>query len=397
MTVPAADQAFSGASNLIVVLLIARSTSTDGFAQFLVSWVVLVFILTLSRSTLSVHISLSAADPSEVTYQTRHATAFVLLTTPLIFGAIALAPVISVGSSSPATLLLALLGPLVLVQDVLRHKCFALAEPTRVLAADGIWLVFVFGAGAVSIWGEPSAVWMLLLWGAGALVGLCAMAPWQSSPRFSGLGVWFKSSVSGKPALTSSGVIAASAVAISTILIGRLADAEVVAAMGGAAQLLSPINTLLGLTAIWVLPRAMTRTPAARRQLFLLLAVSISAVAVVWTLILLSLPNSWGQVFLGENWTAARNILLLTGIQFSIGVFAISFATALRSLHLFTSALVESTVLAIARILNAVLGSVLIGTAAGIVTGNIVVMATGAILSWVMVSRGVAKERAVTA
>lgn len=381
------DQVFSSVSNLLIVLAVARTSSTEDFGAFAISWSVFVFALALSRSALSVHISLTGGKPELVERETQHALATAILAAPAVVALVIAAPAISIGSITAATVVFALAAPFALAQDVLRHEAFARGLVARATGSDGIWFACVAVGMAMAVFLDAPAWQLVAAWGIGAVIGLLLLAMKAPRPAFAGLFAWIRASGGSRTALSSAGLIGAAAVAASAIIVGRLAGSSVVADIAGASQLMSPINTLLAVVSLWVLPRAMRRPRASRPRIILASGAAISAISLLWTIVITLLPDSIGQALLGATWATASTVVPYVGLQFSIGVFAIAAGVALSSLRAFGFAVYASVLLAAGRLANALVGSILFGTAVALSIGEAVVLLIGGALTWWLVFR----------
>lgn len=383
------DQILSSASNLLLVLLVARVADVADFANFSIAWTVVVLLLAISRGALSVHVSLSANNPAEVLRQGRYALGVTTLLAPLIFAIVVLAPWISLGSLTWTAVLLGAFAPVAVMQDVLRHERFASHRPARAITADGIWLSFVVVGVGASLGGTASPEVVVLLWGLGAATGLAIMSGSGCTPKITGMRAWLRDGGRSRSALTTSSIIGAFAIAMAAVLIGRLTSAEVVAALNGAAQLMAPINTLIAVMTLWLLPRSVSRPGYVRFRIFLVFGALLSLATLLWTTVLTFFPSNWGEAVLGQTWQVARPVLPYVGLQFAVGAFAVASGATLTSLRKSRLVLTQSMMLGGGRIFNAVAVSLAFGSAIALSMGESLVLALGALVGWFMAHRAV--------
>jgi O-antigen/teichoic acid export membrane protein len=101
---------------------------------------------------------------------------------------------------------------------------------------------------------------------------------------------------------------------------GALAGLGVVAAVRAAQVVYGPLNTVhQGIYLALVPEGARTAGPAHLRRLMVRATVVIVAVAALWMLVALLVPDAWGRALFGDTWAEASDVLLLMGLAVVAG------------------------------------------------------------------------------
>jgi hypothetical protein len=314
-----ADQAASSLSNVVVAILVARSFATpEPFAAFGVAALVFQFTVGCARGLvaepmISQHSARAEAD--------RRALVPSYLAAMFTFG-VAVAVVVAVtavafgGMVGAALLALAVVLPLVLLQDAWRYMLM-IDRPALALTIDLVWLAASCAAIAVAP-GSAEVGWYVLAWGAGGTLGAAVASAicWRCFDRrprpvryfreHRALGVRFL----GEYAAAQAGTYLA--LAGCGWILGLNAYGSVRAAW----IFFGPIMTLQAGVLLAALPEGMRLREQPERLLRLVVGASllVAAASLVWTVVGVVLPDSFGRALFGPTWASADDILVPMGL-----------------------------------------------------------------------------------
>lgn len=380
----ALDQAFSSASNILMVLAVARTTTPQAFGTFAFAYVGLTVLMALVRGGFGTPISLSARDPRAVTAQTRWALRRIGLATTVVAIAGVLLVLLAGTPAMVAAGALVSLAPVVLLQDLLRFEALAQGRDWTAVTADGAWAA-VSGGLLISTWAlgswAPSAV-IVLMWGLGGMVSLGILVS-RAHPSFSrdagSLRVPEHPVTLGDRLRLAVDASMGGMVALAlTAGVGLVLDAASVAALRGASTLLGPVNVLISSLQIAVVPAMVRQAHATNRQLLRIAAPVSGAVALCAggvSLAGLLLPSHIGELALGSTWVLAAPIVAILGVEYVGQAMLTALLTILRARNQ------TRTLLRIRLLMGAAQTS--FGLLAAIVAGTAVAVAvSSAILAW---------------
>lgn len=375
------DQAFSSASNVLMVLAVARVTAPEIFGIFALAYVGTTVCLAAVRGAFGTPISLRAHSPAHVHLEVRWAlrkVAAVVLPISLIG-----IPALAWGSAAvSAAGALALTLPILLVQDLLRFASLALGRGWTTALADGLWTLVSAGL-LVSTWlfgSWISAPWVVLIWGAGGVMSLSLLAvralrtsdaqePTDAPSTEVTVGdrgrLGFDASMGAWVALVVTGVVA------------WLLDPLAAAALRGAGTMLGPINVLISsLQAVFV--PMMVRRPGASVEQLLGVAkpviVSVAALSVTVSAAGLLLPPELGELLLGATWTAAAPVLAVLGVEFLGHALLAPLLTILRAKNMSQLLLKIRVGMGIGQAVAGILAAYLLGSAVAVAAANVLVV-----------------------
>lgn len=357
-----ADQAASALSNVLVAVLVARASGPVAFGAFSLAMVASQLAVGATRSLvgeplLSLY---SAGGASE-----RRRLAADLQGTTLLLAAVTSAVLVVValtigGVSGSALLALAVVLPLVLVQDTWRFL-FIVDRPGWALVVDLVWLAAV--AVAVPLAPDTADVgWYVVAWGAtgglGALAGVALMRAWRSVPAESAeapaaseaarASAAARSPVGQRPhpwrwlvehRATGGRFLGefVTARASSDLVLTALGVVAGLAALGAAKASLvyyGLLNTLHAGIYLAVVPEGARRRgrPAELRRVLVVTSAGLVAVAAAWMVVGLLLPDAWGGHLFGATWGRAEEIMLPMGLAMVLGGVHSGALLGLRSL-----------------------------------------------------------------
>ncbi|PZS26314.1 MAG: hypothetical protein DLM61_18555 [Pseudonocardiales bacterium] len=183
----AADQVLSSGTNLLLLLLVLRTSSGSVFGAFSAAVIVQGLLLGSSRALIGEVLLLRMGRSPETRRQDRGLALTLVLGSSAVFG-LALA---AVGAFLPEPLrgfflVIGVAVPFVHVQDLQRYGAFAVAQPRTAVALDLGWLVVQAGTSAILLTLTPQPRDFVLAWAAGAAVSAAAglfITRWAPSLR----------------------------------------------------------------------------------------------------------------------------------------------------------------------------------------------------------------------
>ena len=310
-----ADQGVSSLSNVVVSIIAARSLSAVGFGAFAVATVgYLIAVGSAARSSgrpscrpTRLPTAVSAARwcptwsvPASSSRSWR----------PWSWGR----PVAVGGACGSALVALAVVLPLMLVQDTWRYA-FIVDRPAGALAVDLVWLVAVCAVLPLAP-DDAGPGWFVVAWGldrrTGALAGLVLTARafvvphpvrWLATHRQMG-SRFIGELVTGQ--------------AVSQLVlvgVGAMSGLSVLGGVRAAQVYYGPLNTLhLGIYLALVPEGARGGQPRRLRRLMARATVVLVGVAAVWMVVGLALPDAWGLALFQDTWTEAGDLMLPIGL-----------------------------------------------------------------------------------
>lgn len=331
-----ADQGASSLSNVVAVMLVARSfDSSVPLGAFSLAMVAYELVQGSLRGVIGEPLlSLYSHEPPSV----RRRLVSDLHGTTLFLGGLCslglgVVSIVVGGISGAAILALAAVLPLLLVQDALRFH-FIIDRPGAALAIDGVWLAAVVVAMPLAPDGA-SVAWFVLVWGlaggAGALLGLVLdlhLPGWPHPWR------WLSQHRSTIWRFFSEFIAARSAAHLVLVGVGAIAGLGALGAAKASLVYFGVLNTLhMGLYLVVVPEGARSRDdPAKLRRLMTRVVAGLMGLAVVWTIGGVLVPDAWGRELLGATWPEAEKLMVPMGLAMVAGGVASGAFLGLRSL-----------------------------------------------------------------
>lgn len=357
-----ADQAVSSVSNLLVLILVARSVAPTEFGAFAVAvetYLVLVFV---SRGISSdVLVTAHAADAPAALKHAVGAGAAVM-----IWAGLALAFVVAAigwaldGPLGDNLLVLALVLPGLLIQDFVRYVFVVRDRPEVAFVLDAAWLVLEIPVLLVAIRADQGSAVLLALWGAcGVVAGLIGVAWARLVPAKPSVAVaWLRQHSRLWPyfvlenlVFRATILIVMAGLTISTGLAG-------VAGLRAATAIFAPVGVLGRGVAIVAVPDLARRAanPAAVRRGVRRLAWLLTPLPLMLAAALLLAPEQVGEELFGQSWHLAAPLLWLTALSAAGSMYSTAVTVGLRALQAARSGLHARMVVALLSVLAALVG-----------------------------------------
>lgn len=327
-TVSLLDQVLANASNALMVLAVAGTSTPTQFGTFTIAYASLIFVVGLERSLLATPISLASGATALVRDEAAKAVGLLLLSAPVTVSLVFLGSGVLSGSAGPPTIGLAVATPIVLAQDSLRYAAVALKRPQAAFWSDLVW----FAAAGIAFAGQIlvgfGSTIVILAWVLGGVASLFVVSfLLRIRPRLTALGAWLRDSRELRYRLTVGAAAMSASVPIALAAFSALGGTAAVAAIGGASQLMAPVNTITAFIGLVLVAEMTGAARDTRLRVARLAAGGLAMASLVWASLLLVMPVQWGTVLLGDTWSSTRDILPLVGIQYAIS--GIAFAATL--------------------------------------------------------------------
>ena len=361
------DQALSSLTNFLLGILVARSVSIEALGAFGLAFATYTVFLNIARSIGTQPLVVRFSGPADDRWHRAVGSATALAIATGVVGSLVCAVIAAIGGGATreAFLALALTMPGLLLQDAWRFSFFAVARGKAAFANDLVWAVVMI----------PLVVWisamdggilaLILAWGGAATIaGLYGLRQSGVWPEIHGLGAWWRSQRDIAVKFTAESLVDVLSNLFSLYALAYIVNLAAVGALRAGQLLVGPVNIVLQGVQLVALPEAVGaagRGNAALVRVLRLIGVVLVGIVGTFGLVLLLMPDALGEVILGDNWAAAKPVLLpvivgrlaISGTYaFHIGLLAL--AAAGRSLR----ATVITSVMTLAfGVAGAVIGS----------------------------------------
>lgn len=361
-----ADQVLSSVSNVLVVVVVARSAAPQGFGAFALAYAVLLTVVSVNRVWLGNRISLCTGDA-----QARETTARLvgghLATAPVLAGGVLVGCVV-LGAELPVSVAIAVATPVVCMQDLVRFGAVSGGRTTAAVTSDAVWTaVLVVALLVLPPTGPEVAV---AVWAAGALAALVAGAlVLRIRPAVSdGLRELRRRDALGGSMVYGRLVTAGASLTV-VAAVGALIGAEAVGALRAASTLMGPLNGVFALVALVVTPVVVRRPRSDDLRACGAVALGLLVLVVLLGGLLLLVPDAAGRVLLGDSWPAARTVLPWTVLEYAVLSAATALLLAARVRGDAAAVFVQQTVLGVTTVLAGVLAAAVLGEARWVAAG----------------------------
>lgn len=366
----AADPVLFAFNNGAIIYAVAAVTVTRSFGQIALLLALLAAATAVLRGAAGTPL-LGTSGPDEI----RREGAFALTTAVLVSLVVAgvMGALSGPGVRLPALVIIAA-TPAVLTADTLRHIAIAQGRPHVAALCDGLWF-----AGSTALLGAawlhlPAATTTYLLgaWTGLAFVAAIGMlAAIRIAPGLRGYRAWLcggwqrrvrSGSESGLEQMTLFAVLLFAVVILTP---------DVAAALRGATALLAPVALAAKVVPSVMVPQNERPTVAPSRVWSLLarIALATASASLVLGVALFFLPQSVGELVLGQTFEATQAIVLIIAVAYAMAAWIVAVAVFLRAFDRGAEARLLTAGSALVLIGTAVGGAVFFGTAAGVATG----------------------------
>ncbi len=382
------DQALSSATNFLFLVVAAGVVGRAAFGALGIAFAVYAMAIGLARALagepLTVRFSVTSAAATD-------AAANAALGTAAIVGVLGGLVVVVVGALvggvlGEALVPLAVVLPGLVLQDSWRFVFMAGGRPAAACANDGIWLVVqVLALLALTAGGGLTLPAILLAWGVAANLA-AIVAGFQSGlrPDVGAARAWLAAHHDLWPRFTGEFVALTGSWQVALLGLGAVAGLDAVGALRAAQLLVGPLNVAFLAVPLVAVPESQRLWRAKRGEPFehaVVVASTLTALAVVWGAVVSMLPASVGHDLLGASWSEARDLLpaiaaVMVGVGITLGALC-----ALRVLAAARDSLVARVVSA-SLVVAAVLGGGALAGATGAAVGWAIASLCGAACWW---------------
>jgi O-antigen/teichoic acid export membrane protein len=335
------DQIASSASNFLLVAIVANVSSAEQFGQFSLGYVLLVFFLGLQRAligeVLLVRFAATGADLGGF----RSATGLATLLGVAALAVLAGGAFFARESSPEIWLALAATMPVLLLQDALRYVLICQKLSGYAFLMDAVWTILSTAAMLLLALARADGTWVVAAWGAGALLSaVLGIAITKAYPRPVRGVAWFLTNRDLSVRFSAEFASLNASTALVWFALAGPLGAVGIAALRGASLLFSPLNTAFNSVRIAMIPELVRarNTPRYRRGL-LETGMVLLGLGVVWSAVVLLLPDAIGRIILGETWESAKDLRLPNAVQAlaMVGYTALLAYYRSSSLHVMSS------------------------------------------------------------
>jgi len=317
------DQAMSSASNILAVVLVARTLSADQFGTFALGYTMLTVVLGLSRSYFGTRVSL-VKDRDAARAVTPGLLGAVAILSPLAMIVVLVASLLAAGTESWRVLaVVAVATPVVCLQDIVRFASVAAGRPLVALMSDMLWVALM--AAPLILGLALSEAQVMTIWlGSGVAALVVGLASFRVFPRIrDGLAQLRQRHRVGE-SVTYSVLLGSLSFFLVLLLASRFVGTEAAGSLRGASTALGPVSVLFAYAGIGLIPVLVRRPRSLDLRFCALTSLAMASLAAVWGVILLVIPASVGFVFFGASWAGIREILPWTIVEYIIGCAAVA-------------------------------------------------------------------------
>lgn len=334
-----ADQALSSFTNAALSILIARSVDAYAFGAFAVCFTIYSLVLGCARSLVFEPLAVRYSDAPAAEFRAARRNA--LAASTLIGIAVGVVVLAAASVQTPAVrdplIALALTLPGLMLQDALRLAFIAEGRPRAAAVNDLVWGVLQLGAAAALLLTDvPSATLFVLTWGAAAgVAALDGLVRARTRPAFATAIGWLRAHLDISRFFVAEYLAIMGAFQIAILLVGVIGAVDDVGSLRAAQVLLGPLNILMFAIVSFSIPELVRRKsePIKRLVLYTLgLSAFLFLGTLVWSGLLLLLPDATGRQLLGDAWQGGREVLPAMAVTMAGIGAAIGAACMLRAL-----------------------------------------------------------------
>lgn len=310
------DQGLSALTNVALSFVVARNVDAAGFGAFAVAFLVFSLLIGLQRALVGQPLSIRH---SHVTGPVRRRVAreafgtVLALVLPVSVGVVVASRFVT-GPLQPTLLALAVALPFLLLQDTCRMAFFAWAKPQLATLNDLVWTVAQFAAIAAVVLLGRSSTWALVLcWGLGAAVAAAVgMVQLRVVPGFARVWAWVREHRDLVGYLLAEYLLGVGAFQGGILLVGGALGVSDIGSLRGAQVLIGPLGVVSAALITFGVPEVSRRGRLPRRVLLLAASGSAAMIALtlLYTVLLLLIPESVGTALLGDTWSGSRGVLV---------------------------------------------------------------------------------------
>jgi O-antigen/teichoic acid export membrane protein len=314
------DQGVSSLTNFAATVLVARSVDPREFGSFGAGFVVYLLVVGVARGLVAQPLTIRAsALPDRFEQRAEAARA---MGAAVLVGAVAALGVMACGwgvggATGGVLVVMGLCMPGLVAQDTWRFVFFTLATPKQAAANDLVWLIvqLVLMGGALLV-GPTSVVLLAATWsGSAVIAALYGIRQSGLVPEVGKAVAYITRHVDLGGRLAAEFVFQNGSTLVTTLVLGLVVGTAGLGSLRGAQTLYGPFYVLItGLQAAAVPEgsRLLARRSSRLLPLLRTMSAGLAGAAVLWGLVLVSVPDGWGAAALGETWPAALQLVPAT-------------------------------------------------------------------------------------
>ena len=308
------DQGASSLSNFTATVLVARSVDAPAFGAFGVAFVVYLLALGVGRGLVAQPLAIRVSALHGQREQAASATGAALAIGAVFGLGVAGCGLAFSGGTGAVLVALALFLPGLLLQDAWRFVFFTMADPRRAAKNELVWLLVQTGLmGGIVLAGRASAVVLTAAWGAAAmLAALYGVRQSGLRPEIRRGGAFIRHHLDLGGRMTAEFLFQSGSTLLTMLVLGLVVGTAGLGSIRGSQTLFGPFYVLIaGLMAAAVPEgsRLLVRRPESLAPALRAMSAGLTIAALCWGLVLLALPDRWGQAALGDTWPAARDLI----------------------------------------------------------------------------------------
>ncbi len=383
------DQALSSVTNLVVTLSVAHRLGAEQFGAFSLAYVTYGFALTASRALATDPLMVRFAGAEQSTWRRAIAGSSGTALGVGLAGGVCL---LAVAALTPepvrqAFLALALVLPVLLVQDSWRYAFFAIGRGRRAFFNDLVWAgALVAAMVIVSVTGHETVFWFLIAWGSGAAVAAgFGVLQTRVVPKLASAWAWLSTHRDLGLRYLAEGASSSAAVQARTVGIGLILGLAAVGYVQASYTLMGPLMIMMfgsGAVIIPEIARVHRRSPRLMSLVCLAYGGALAATALAWGItLLIALPRGLGDLVLGEIWEPTYPLVALATLAFMGGSIQTGAGAGLRTLGAAKRSLRAMLISSAAVVVFGLLGAATGGTR-GAMAGAVAAAWIGAVVWW---------------
>ena len=386
----AVDQVLSSASNALMILALAHVASVGQFGIAALMMAVITMCLGFNRGAIgTVLLLLSNSPDREIKSEAGYAMTWSFGTLLIASGAVVITS--AVLGQVWLGIAFAIVAPVIAMQDTLRLTALAMGNALAAVISDGLWTIWVvalFVVNFLDLWGSTEGT--VYAWGLGGAAGWLVLLSFTGvSPNFQRLftwwGVYWRSRIrfGFNYSLDQLGAVVMTATA--TAVVGTTAAAS----LRGAYTLFGPLAILITASSLIFVPQARRSTESVARQWrrMLVSSVFMSFLGLGTLAVLISIPDSIGELILGDIWRPAMTVVPFMGISCVAIAWLVSGYNMLAAQGMSAALLRVHIVQVVLIVIFSAAGGLAFDTAAGIAMGEAAASWTAVVIVLMVVSR----------
>ena len=309
------DQGIASLANFAVVVIVARSVSVTSFGAFAVPLLVYTLVISVVRGVVSEPLAIRVSARSDQRAEVAGAAG-----AALVSGAAAGLLVLPVaaylgGDIGAALAVTAVMLPALVLQDTWRFALFTMGRPGRAAMNDLAWAIVQTAAIVVVVVTTTAPVVLLTAAWAGAVLLPAALGARQTGvvPAVGQAIAYLHRHFTIGWRLASDALFRTGSRYLTMLIIGGILGAGAVGAIRGGSTLFGPFTVAaLGLMSGGIAEgsRLWARAPHRLVPVLWVMTSLLVAVSVMWSVVLLAMPESWGRAMLGDTWPAASEVIV---------------------------------------------------------------------------------------